>query len=82
MEIYNYLKERGKSTVSVLTKFVHLTQPTVSYHLKEMKDSGLLKSEKHGKEVLYDLNSACPIYKNECVLHSINFSKETYAKSK
>lgn len=73
MEIYNYIRDHGKATVSRLTEFVQLTQPTVSHHLKEMKDHGLLNSAKVGKEVFYSINEMCPIYKSECVLNHIKF---------
>ncbi|HOF50139.1 MAG TPA: metalloregulator ArsR/SmtB family transcription factor [Candidatus Colwellbacteria bacterium] len=60
MKIYKFLKENGKSTVSSIVDILELTQPTVSYHLKEMKDAGLLNSSKSGKEVFYSVNQKCP----------------------
>ena len=73
MDIYQYLRHKGSATVNELVELVHLTQPTVSYHLKEMKESGLLTSIKKGKEVYYEINPLCPIYKHECVLNNVKF---------
>jgi DNA-binding transcriptional ArsR family regulator len=33
-----------------------VAQPTVSHHLKILKTAGLVRSERHGKQVLYTLN--------------------------
>jgi ArsR family transcriptional regulator len=40
-------------TVSQITEAVGLGQPTTSEHLAVMKRSGILNSEKRGKEVYY-----------------------------
>jgi len=73
MKIYKYLKKSGKSTVSAVVDMAKLTQPTVSYHLKEMKDAGLLKSLKVGKEVFYSINEGCPSNTIGCFLAKSNF---------
>ena len=75
MAIYNYLNEaEGKeATVGEIVNYVGLTQPTISYHLQEMKYHGLLKSKKVGKEVFYSISSICPHFHQECVLHSLKF---------
>lgn len=69
MKIYSFLRKKGKKTVSDVVDVVNLTQPTVSYHLKEMKDAGLLHSEKVGKEVFYEINK-------DCVLRKVKFLEE------
>ena len=74
MEIYKFLREHGKKTVSDVVEVVGLTQPTVSYHLKSMKESGLLLSERAGKEVYYYINEECPTSGKSCVLHSVDFA--------
>ena len=74
MKIYKFLKDKGKSTVSSVVKYVGLTQPTVSYHLKGMRDAGLLESYKAGKEVFYSIKSGCEANKAGCVLSNFNFS--------
>lgn len=77
MKIYTFLKNSGSSTVSAIVDVVKLTQPTVSYHLKEMRDSGLLLSEKKGKEVYYAISGACPTNSGACVLTKVDFSKRS-----
>ncbi len=73
MEIYSHLAECGSSNVSELVRLTSLTQPTVSYHLKEMKESGLLSCEKSGKEILYRINTLCPKSLDFCVLKGVKF---------
>lgn len=59
-KIYEYLAKRGEKTVAEITKIMKLRQPTVSYHLKEMKKEGLLASRKEGREVYYSVKMSCP----------------------
>lgn len=73
MEIYKFLREKGKKTVSDVVEVVGLTQPTVSYHLKSMKEAGILLSERAGKEVYYFINEACPTSGHDCVLKGVDF---------
>ena len=68
MRIYEFLKGKGKKTVTEIVKIAELTQPTVSYHLKAMKDAGLLLSERKGKEIYYYVNE-------DCVLKDVKFKK-------
>jgi ArsR family transcriptional regulator, arsenate/arsenite/antimonite-responsive transcriptional repressor len=39
-----------------LETFLGLTQPTVSHHMKQLVEAGLVTSEKGGRWVYYDLN--------------------------
>ncbi len=75
MAIYNYLNEEEdkEATVGEIVGKVGLTQPTISYHLKEMRYSGLLKSKKVGKEVFYSINRICPHFNQACVLKGLKF---------
>jgi len=74
MKIFEYLRKKGKSTVNGIVEFVSLTQPTISYHLKEMKMAGLLESDKSGKEVFYSIKRMCPSRNGECVLNKVKLS--------
>lgn len=76
MKIYRFLREKGENTVTAVVDVVKLSQPTVSYHLKEMRDAGLLSSKKTGKEVHYSVNRDCPDFHEECVMHKVNFPKK------
>ena len=73
MEIYDHLFNHGKAGVTELVTLTGLKQPTVSYHLKEMKNAGLLISEKAGREVYYAVAHICPHYQKECILSSVKF---------
>lgn len=70
MKLYLYLKEgkegNKQATVTELVGFSGLTQPTVSYHLKEMEHNGLLISKKVGKEVYYQVGGGC----ETCILRN------------
>lgn len=46
---------RGEACVCDLTALADVAQPTVSHHLKVLKDAGLLASERHGTWVWYHI---------------------------
>ncbi len=48
------LDERPR-TVTELTVDLNLTQPTVSRHLKVLRDRGLVTADRHGTTMLYHL---------------------------
>ncbi len=73
-QIYKYLRNQESATVTELTVFTGLKQPTVSHHLKNMENSGLLTSKRNGKEVYYSIQSECPHSHRECVLKEIKFN--------
>ncbi len=82
IKIYAFLKEHGETSVSALVYLTDLTQPTVSYHLKEMRMLGLLNARKNGKEVLYRINEDCPESGVECVLGTMKFTSDPDETSK
>lgn len=43
-------------SVSEIVNQIGVTQPTVSHHLKILRDAGLVKVERRGKEIYYSLN--------------------------
>jgi DNA-binding transcriptional ArsR family regulator len=48
------LFERGERlTAGQIAAASTLSQPTVSHHLKVLRDAGVLKSEKRGRQVYY-----------------------------
>jgi ArsR family transcriptional regulator len=61
-------------SVSEIVDAIDVAQPTVSHHLKILKNAGLVTSQRRGKEILYTLNqrrlaSAC------CVV-AVNFAPD------
>ncbi len=81
IEMYAFLAEHGETTVGDLVDLVGLTQPTVSYHLKDMKKLGLLSSRKSGKEVYYSVDHSCPGYGSTCALSLAKFSRVPHVAS-
>jgi len=45
-------------SVNEIVDDLDVSQPTVSHHLKVLKDLGLVYSERQGKQVLYSLNQS------------------------
>lgn len=45
-------------SVGDIVASLDVAQPTVSHHLKILKNAGLVRSERQGKQVLYSLNQA------------------------
>ncbi len=43
-----------------MVKEFKVGQPTVSYHLAKLKKTGMIKSKKTGREILYFLNKKYP----------------------
>ena len=43
-------------SVSDIVAQMGVTQPTVSHHLKVLRDAGLVSAERRGKEIYYTLN--------------------------
>lgn len=68
IKIYNFIQVNKKATVAEVTDFIKLKQPTVSYHLKNMHESGLLNRVELGKQVFYSVNTKCPHDYDYCVL--------------
>lgn len=80
MAIYHFLTVAKEASVGEIVNHIGLTQPTVSYHLKEMKRSGLLTSLREGKEIRYSISPICPHHNQACVLSSLKFPEVVYAK--
>lgn len=59
MKIIQQLKKKP-GRVSDLEANFSLAQPTISYHLKILKKSGVVLSKKQGREVYYHLNKKYP----------------------
>ena len=77
MEIFKYLQDKKEATVGEIVEHIKLTQPTVSYHLGEMRHQNILKSRREGKEVYYSIDRVCPHNQEECVFKTVNFKQTT-----
>ncbi len=55
LEILKMLDDGEKCACKILEKF-SITQPTLSYHMKILTDSGLVRTRKESKWINYSLN--------------------------
>ena len=54
-EILNIIKEHGEICACDLLKLFNITQATFSYHMKMLKDSGLVRCYKKGTWCIYSI---------------------------
>ncbi|WP_309386987.1 ArsR/SmtB family transcription factor [Cerasicoccus frondis] len=54
--IVTHLQQHGPSSCGELVNTLPLAQPTVSQHLKALREGGLLHAEHRGNQVRYSLN--------------------------
>ena len=50
---------KGKTCACYILDEFHFTQPTLSYHMKQLTESGLVNAEKKSKWVYYSTNKEC-----------------------
>jgi DNA-binding transcriptional ArsR family regulator len=55
IEIIFLLGKGGPMNVSDIAAQFHISRPAISHHLKVLKDAGIVRSEKTGQEVYYQL---------------------------
>lgn len=67
-----------QKSVSELVEATGVAQPTVSHHLKILKDAGLVSAERRGKEVFYTLNQTR--LADACCQVAENFAPEVTVK--
>lgn len=58
-KILEFIKKHKKVNASQIVAHLGLSQPTISHHLKILKDAELIEAEKSGKEVEYSINDKC-----------------------
>jgi ArsR family transcriptional regulator len=58
---------RGERCVNDLTEMIGVEMPTVSRHLSQLKDAGILEDEKRGSQVFYRLRIPCVLNFFKCV---------------
>jgi DNA-binding transcriptional ArsR family regulator len=56
MEIIALLAQQGRTNVGDIASNFRLSRPTISHHLKVLKDAGIVQSEKQGQETYYWLD--------------------------
>ncbi len=56
LEIINHLARQGQMNVGDLAGNFRVSRPTISHHLKILKDVGIVQAEKRGQETYYHVN--------------------------
>ncbi len=56
-EILNILR-KGPLSAGEIYNFFDITKPSLSHHLSVLKESGLVKCKKNGKNIIYYLNTS------------------------
>ncbi len=74
MHIFLFLRTSGPTTVTEIVRQMSLSQPTVSYHLKQMEESSLLSKKRVGRLIYYSVQEKCPNNQKACALKQINFN--------
>lgn len=69
----------GEKCACVLLDNLHITQPTLSHHMKTLCDSGIVSGRKEGKWMHYSISPEGTKYAMECLqlLMNVNISDET-----
>ncbi len=58
---------RGERCVAELTDMIGVEMPTVSRHLSQLKEAGIVEDEKRGPQVFYRLRVPCVLNFFQCV---------------
>jgi hypothetical protein len=56
----NHSSRPRSLTVSDLANLTSLSQPTVTFHLNQLENSGLIKRRKRGRQVFCQISPKCP----------------------
>jgi DNA-binding transcriptional ArsR family regulator len=75
--IVDELAHKGERCVCELTEMVGSDMSTVSRHLAQLKQAGLLEDEKRGKMIFYRLRVKCLSNFFECVESVVRANAET-----
>jgi ArsR family transcriptional regulator len=75
--IVDELAQNGERCVCELTEMVGSDMSTVSRHLAQLKQAGLLEDEKRGKMIFYRLRVKCLSNFFECVESVVRANAET-----
>ncbi|MCR5861806.1 metalloregulator ArsR/SmtB family transcription factor [Flavobacterium sp. J372] len=56
LRILNEMKQAGELKCACVTNIIQLSQPSISHHLKQLVDAGLIIPEKEGRNIKYRLD--------------------------
>lgn len=72
LRIVDVLNTAGALPVCEITGYLGIAQSATSQHLTHMRRVGLLKTERHGKEVWYSIANDRPIALLNCICNCCN----------
>lgn len=58
LDIVEYLAEHDQCTVTELGELMHLSQPLISWHLRKLRRTGIIKTRRSGRQVWCSLDRA------------------------
>ncbi len=70
IEILNLLSEKDEMSVLEIAHHFQVTQPTITHHLKYLREVGLLSSHKEGTKVFYSLSQPDSCKNYDCEIFS------------
>lgn len=70
----------GEKCACDLLEDLHITQPTLSHHMKILCDSGIVKGRKEGKWMHYSISSKGVEYAMECLQSLTSLSCENESR--
>lgn len=56
LRILNEMKQSGELQCACVSNIIQLSQPSISHHLKQLVDAGLIIPEKEGRNIKYRLD--------------------------
>ena len=59
---------RGERCVRDLTELIGVEMPTVSRHLSQLRQSGIIQDERRGSQVFYSLKAGCVLNFFNCLI--------------
>lgn len=75
--------QKRECCVCELLEVFDMSQPSISWHLRKIKDVGLVKEERRGQWIYYSLNPSSEFYKLiEEILRHVPDHSETIKKIK
>jgi DNA-binding transcriptional ArsR family regulator len=68
-DILSVISKHQPINATDISKHIKLSQPTLSHHLSKLSNAGLIKTEKKGKEIFYQIDNKTI---NDCCLGFAN----------
>lgn len=80
LQILELLRSGERCACNILEE-MHITQPTLSHHMKILCDAGIVTGRKEGKWMHYSISSEGMEEVKECLEHFVICSEDKHGKS-